>query len=122
MYACLRVGYWGQECRHTDALSTRFDSVTSTRCRGPSLSVRDFSTLTQRCMNLRASFTSSCSSLFFGSEQILDHIDATLHGNSPVAFGLHPNAEIGFRTVREAQTGGLLPNWRSPSKKVLIDA
>lgn len=31
--------------------------------------------------------------------QILDHIDATLHGNSPVAFGLHPNAEIGFRTV-----------------------
>ncbi|CAN0132874.1 unnamed protein product, partial [Laminaria digitata] len=31
-------------------------------------------------------------------EQILDHIDATLHGNSPVAFGLHPNAEIGFRT------------------------
>ena len=35
------------------------------------------------------------------TEQILDHIDATLHGNSPVAFGLHPNAEIGFRTVRK---------------------
>lgn len=37
------------------------------------------------------------------AEQILDHIDATLHGNSPVAFGLHPNAEIGFRTVSVVQ-------------------
>lgn len=31
--------------------------------------------------------------------QILDHIDTHLSGNSPVAFGLHPNAEIEFRTV-----------------------
>lgn len=43
-----------------------------------------------------------CYSAFDFSRQILDHIDATLHGNSPVAFGLHPNAEIGFRTVRDS--------------------
>ncbi|CAM9358663.1 unnamed protein product [Ascophyllum nodosum] len=39
----------------------------------------------------------------FSYDQILDHIDATLTGNSPVAFGLHPNAEIGFRTETSEQ-------------------
>merc|ERR1711998_99410 len=31
-------------------------------------------------------------------ENVLDHIDTKLLGDSPLAFGLHPNAEIGFRT------------------------
>eukprot|EP00752_Nemacystus_decipiens_P011484 g10196.t1 len=39
----------------------------------------------------------------FMAPSILDHIDATLRGNSPVAFGLHPNAEIGFRTETSDQ-------------------
>ena len=31
-------------------------------------------------------------------DKIVDHIDDTLKTESPAAFGLHPNAEIGFRT------------------------
>jgi len=31
-------------------------------------------------------------------DKVLEHIDAELVGDSPLAFGLHPNAEIGFRT------------------------
>ena len=31
-------------------------------------------------------------------ENYLTHIDEKMIGDSPVAFGLHPNAEIGFRT------------------------
>ena len=31
-------------------------------------------------------------------ENVLDHIEQKLLGDSPLAFGLHPNAEIGFRT------------------------
>ena len=31
-------------------------------------------------------------------EKVVEHIDETLTGDTPVAFGLHPNAEIGFRT------------------------
>lgn len=34
-------------------------------------------------------------------EKVLEHIDAQL-GDSPLAFGLHPNAEIGFRTEASA--------------------
>ena len=31
-------------------------------------------------------------------DAVVDHIDEELGGDTPVAFGLHPNAEIGFRT------------------------
>jgi dynein heavy chain len=31
-------------------------------------------------------------------EKYLEHIDVAMVGDSPLAFGLHPNAEIGFRT------------------------
>merc|ERR1711998_763276 len=31
-------------------------------------------------------------------DNVLDHIDTKLMGDSPLAFGLHPNAQIGFRT------------------------
>jgi len=31
-------------------------------------------------------------------ERVVDHIEDTLKTETPVAFGLHPNAEIGFRT------------------------
>lgn len=31
-------------------------------------------------------------------EKYLEHIDVGMVGDSPLAFGLHPNAEIGFRT------------------------
>jgi len=31
-------------------------------------------------------------------EKYLEHIDVALVGDTPLAFGLHPNAEIGFRT------------------------
>jgi dynein heavy chain len=31
-------------------------------------------------------------------ERVVEHIDETLKIETPVAFGLHPNAEIGFRT------------------------
>ena len=31
-------------------------------------------------------------------DKYLEHIDAALTGETPLAFGLHPNAEIGFRT------------------------
>ena len=30
----------------------------------------------------------------------LEHIDKELVGDTPLAFGLHPNAEIGFRTAQ----------------------
>jgi hypothetical protein len=30
--------------------------------------------------------------------QVLEHIDQGLAADTPLAFGLHPNAEIGFRT------------------------
>jgi dynein heavy chain len=33
-----------------------------------------------------------------GYESVVSHIDDSLKGESPLAFGLHPNAEIGFRT------------------------
>jgi dynein heavy chain len=33
-------------------------------------------------------------------ERYLEHIDEKLKGDTPVAFGLHPNAEIGFRTFQ----------------------
>jgi len=32
------------------------------------------------------------------ADRYLAHIDETLRGDTPIAFGLHPNAEIGFRT------------------------
>lgn len=31
-------------------------------------------------------------------ERYIEHIDEKLKGDTPIAFGLHPNAEIGFRT------------------------
>ena len=31
-------------------------------------------------------------------EAVLEHVDEELKGETPLAFGLHPNAEIGFRT------------------------
>jgi dynein heavy chain len=31
-------------------------------------------------------------------EKVLEHIEDTLKSETPVAFGLHPNAEVGFRT------------------------
>jgi len=31
-------------------------------------------------------------------DRYLEHIDTELRGDTPIAFGLHPNAEIGFRT------------------------
>ncbi|KAH8076432.1 dynein light chain binding protein [Aureococcus anophagefferens] len=34
---------------------------------------------------------------------VLEHIDAQLEGDSPLAFGFHPNAEIGFRTDQSEQ-------------------
>merc|ERR1719456_852516 len=33
-------------------------------------------------------------------ERYLVHIDERLKGDTPIAFGLHPNAEIGFRTTQ----------------------
>ena len=33
-----------------------------------------------------------------GYERYLEHIETNLQGDTPLAFGLHPNAEIGFRT------------------------
>lgn len=33
-----------------------------------------------------------------GYESVVSHIDETLKTETPLAFGLHPNAEIGFRT------------------------
>jgi hypothetical protein len=38
-------------------------------------------------------------------DRVLEHIDESLKSETPVAFGLHPNAEIGFRTQ---QSEGLL--------------
>lgn len=32
-------------------------------------------------------------------ERYMEHIDQTMPAESPIAFGLHPNAEIGFRTT-----------------------
>jgi len=34
----------------------------------------------------------------WGYDKVIEHIDDSLKGDTPVAFGLHPNAEIGFRT------------------------
>jgi len=31
-------------------------------------------------------------------DHVLEHVDTKLKGDSPLAFGLHPNAEIGFRS------------------------
>ena len=31
-------------------------------------------------------------------DKYLEHIDTTMGGDTPIAFGLHPNAEIDFRT------------------------
>ncbi|KAH8062602.1 dynein light chain binding protein [Aureococcus anophagefferens] len=36
-------------------------------------------------------------------DKVLEHIDAQLEGDSPLAFGFHPNAEIGFRTDQSEQ-------------------
>jgi dynein heavy chain len=33
-------------------------------------------------------------------DKYLEHIDENLKGDTPIAFGLHPNAEIGFRTTQ----------------------
>jgi dynein heavy chain len=33
-------------------------------------------------------------------ERYLEHMDTELHADTPVAFGLHPNAEIDFRTTQ----------------------
>jgi len=33
-------------------------------------------------------------------DKVLEHIDLTLTSDTPVAFGLHPNAEIDFRTTQ----------------------
>jgi dynein heavy chain len=33
-----------------------------------------------------------------GYDRILEHVDESLSSETPLAFGLHPNAEIGFRT------------------------
>ena len=33
-----------------------------------------------------------------GYDRIVEHVDETLKTETPLAFGLHPNAEIGFRT------------------------
>ena len=35
--------------------------------------------------------------------QVLEYIDEAMPPETPVAFGLHPNAEIGFK-LREAET------------------
>lgn len=32
-------------------------------------------------------------------ERYMEHIETTMPAESPIAFGLHPNAEIGFRTA-----------------------
>jgi dynein heavy chain len=32
-------------------------------------------------------------------ERYIEHIDTTMPPDTPIAFGLHPNAEIGFRTA-----------------------
>ena len=34
----------------------------------------------------------------FGYDKILDHIELEMTGDTPVAFGFHPNAELAFRT------------------------
>ncbi len=34
---------------------------------------------------------------------MLEHIEETMPPETPLAFGLHPNAEIGFK-LREAET------------------
>ena len=31
-------------------------------------------------------------------EKYLEYIETTITGETPIAYGLHPNAEIGFRT------------------------
>ncbi|TMW58214.1 hypothetical protein Poli38472_011802 [Pythium oligandrum] len=36
--------------------------------------------------------------LSMGFDRILDHIETTLVNDSPTAFGMHPNAEVAFRT------------------------
>lgn len=41
-------------------------------------------------------------------EAYLTHIDNELVGDTPLAFGLHPNAEIGFRTEQSETTFRLL--------------
>lgn len=35
--------------------------------------------------------------------QVLEYIDGAMPPETPLAFGLHPNAEIGFK-LREAET------------------
>jgi len=32
-------------------------------------------------------------------ERYIEHIETTMPAETPIAFGLHPNAEIGFRTA-----------------------
>lgn len=41
-------------------------------------------------------------------ERYLEHIEKELQGDTPIAFGLHPNAEIGFRTEQSDQLFRLL--------------
>jgi dynein heavy chain len=39
---------------------------------------------------------------------VVEHIEENLKAETPVAFGLHPNAEIGFRTqMSESLLGNL---------------
>ena len=36
-------------------------------------------------------------------ERVVEHVDETLKSDTPLAFGLHPNAEIGFRTANSEE-------------------
>ena len=36
-------------------------------------------------------------------DKVLQHVEQTMQGDSPLAFGFHPNAEIGFRTDQSEQ-------------------
>ena len=47
-----------------------------------------------------ASFMSTSPTTY---ERYLEHIDERLKGDTPIAFGLHPNAEIGFRTAQSEE-------------------
>jgi dynein heavy chain len=47
-------------------------------------------------------------------DKVLEQIDVQLQGDSPLAFGLHPNAEIGFRTDTSEQLFKIIVNL-SPS-------
>ena len=56
----------------------------------------DESELMPFCSDERGVSFMSCNPTSF--DGYVKHIDETLAGDTPLAFGLHPNAEIGFRT------------------------